>query len=134
MITGHHQGCYLLILLVTRISIEPTLFHDGCRPSLQVGLLLLQHLYLTMGGTHPINHVRKAQHLYLTMGGTHPINHVRKSHHLYLTMGRTHPINHVRKEQHLYLTMGGTHPVKPVRKEHNPKMSVSPRLNQIPGN
>ena len=91
------KWCYLSILLVTGSSTEPTLFHAGCRSSLQVGLLFLQHLYLTMGGTHPINHVRKEQHLYLTMGGTHPINHVRKAQQLHLTMGGTHPINHVRK-------------------------------------
>ena len=29
----HHHGCYLLILLVTGSSIEPALFHAGCRPS-----------------------------------------------------------------------------------------------------
>ena len=35
----HHHRCYLLILLVTGSSTEPTLFHAGCRPSLHVGLL-----------------------------------------------------------------------------------------------
>ena len=43
----HHHGCYLLILLITGSSIDPALSHAGCRPSLQVGLHLLQHLYLT---------------------------------------------------------------------------------------
>ena len=38
IITGHHHGCYLMILLVTEISTEPSLFHAGCRPSLHVGL------------------------------------------------------------------------------------------------
>ena len=36
---GHHHRCYLIILLVTRSSTEPALFHVGCRPSLHVGLL-----------------------------------------------------------------------------------------------
>ena len=43
---GHHHWCYLLILLVIGSSIDPTLFHAGCRPSLHVGLLQL--LYLTL--------------------------------------------------------------------------------------
>jgi len=34
-----HHGCYLMILLVIGSSTEPSLFHDGCRPSLHVGLL-----------------------------------------------------------------------------------------------
>ena len=43
----HHRStisinwCYLSILLVTGNSIEPALFHVGCRPSLHVGLHLL---------------------------------------------------------------------------------------------
>ena len=46
------KWCYLFILLVTGSSIEPSLFHTSCRPSLHVAIHLLQHLYLTMGGTH----------------------------------------------------------------------------------
>ena len=66
------KWCYLLILLVTGSYTEPTLFHVGFRPILHVGLHLLQHLYLTMGGTHPTSMLeRPAQHLYLTMRGTH---------------------------------------------------------------
>ena len=38
------KWCYLFILLITRSSIEPAIFHVGCRPTLHVGL---QHLYLT---------------------------------------------------------------------------------------
>ena len=53
---------YLSILLITGSSTEPTLFHAGCRPSLHVGLHLLQHLYLTMGGTHPPPCQKDAQH------------------------------------------------------------------------
>ena len=34
-----HHGCYLMILLVIGSSIEPALFHAGCRPSLHVGFL-----------------------------------------------------------------------------------------------
>ena len=51
-----------MILLVTRSSTEPTLFHVGCRPSLHVGLL--QYLYLTLS--------QNGQHSHLTMRGTHP--------------------------------------------------------------
>ena len=36
----HHHGCYLMILLVTRSSTKPSLFHVGCRPSLHVGILI----------------------------------------------------------------------------------------------
>ena len=62
-----------MILLVTGSSIELALFHAGCRPSLHVGLHLLQQLYLTMGGTHPTSmSERPAQHWHLTMRGTHP--------------------------------------------------------------
>ena len=53
------HGCYLMILLVTRSSTEPALFHPGYRPSVRVGLLPAlisdpktewptQHLYLIM--------------------------------------------------------------------------------------
>ena len=42
----HHHRCYLSILLVIGSSTEPALFHAGCRPRLQVGIL--QHLYLTL--------------------------------------------------------------------------------------
>ena len=55
----HHHGFYLMILLVTGISIEPTLFQACCRPSLHVGFLPAlisdlnsewpnQHLYMVM--------------------------------------------------------------------------------------
>ena len=48
-----HQGCYLMILVITGISTEPALFHVGCRPSLHVGLL--QRLYLTLSQNGPPN-------------------------------------------------------------------------------
>ena len=64
---------YLSILLIIGSSTEPSLFHASCRTILHVGLHLLQHLYLTMEGTHPRTiSERPAQHLHLTMGGTHP--------------------------------------------------------------
>ena len=57
------KWCYLCILLIIGSSIKPTLFHVGCKPSLHVFLHLLQHLYLTMGGTHPSSmSERHAQH------------------------------------------------------------------------
>ena len=59
------KSCYPSILLIIGSSTEPALFHAGCRPSLHVGLHLLQHLYLTQSE-------RPTQHLHLTMGGTHP--------------------------------------------------------------
>ena len=59
------KWCYLSILLVIGSSTELALFHDGYRPSLHVGIHLLQHLYLTQSE-------KTAQHLHLTMGGTHP--------------------------------------------------------------
>ena len=46
------KWCYLFILLVTGSSTDLVLFHVGCRPSLEVGIHILQHLYLTMRGTH----------------------------------------------------------------------------------
>ena len=79
----HHHHCFryldqmVLSLNSTRHRkfYKPTLFHVGCRPSLHVGLHLLQYLYLTMGGTHPASMSKiPSQHLYLTMGGTHPIS------------------------------------------------------------
>ena len=61
------KWCYLSILLVIGSSIEPSLFHVGCRPSLQVGLHLLQYLYLTMRGTHQITMSEwLSQHLHLS--------------------------------------------------------------------
>ena len=33
-----HHRCYLMILLITGSSTEPTLFHAGCRPTLHVGI------------------------------------------------------------------------------------------------
>ena len=51
----HHHGCYLMILLVTGSSIEPALFHDGCRPSLHV--VILQHLYLTYSSERHNTHI-----------------------------------------------------------------------------
>ena len=67
----HHHWCYLMILLVTGSSTEPTPFHVGCRPSLHVGLL--QHLYLIntwskkgssfLSDQHMIK--ERLQHLYL---------------------------------------------------------------------
>ena len=50
-----HHWCYLMILLVTGSSIEPTLFHAGCRPSLHIGLL--QHLYLTYSSERHSTHI-----------------------------------------------------------------------------
>ena len=95
------KWCYLSILLITGSSIEPALFHAGYRPSLHVGLHLLQHLYLTMGGTHPTSmSERPAQHLHLTMGGTHPTSmSERHAQHSHLTMGGP-TCHHVRKAQH----------------------------------
>ena len=62
------KWCYLSIVLVIGSSTEPTLFHAGCRPSLHVGLHLLQCLYPTMGDPN-CHHVRNAHHLYPIMGG-----------------------------------------------------------------
>ena len=43
----HHHRCYLSILLVIVSSTKPDhFFYAGCRPSVHVGLYLLQHLYL----------------------------------------------------------------------------------------
>ena len=44
------QNGAISILLVIRISTDPTLFHVGCRPTLHVGL---QHLYLTLSQNGP---------------------------------------------------------------------------------
>ena len=44
-----------MILLITRSSTEPTLFHVGCRPSLHVGIL--QHLYLTYSSERHSTHI-----------------------------------------------------------------------------
>ena len=85
--------CYLSILLVTGSSTEPALFHADCRPRIHVGIHLLQHLYLTMGGTHPTTmSERPTQHSHLTMGGTHPRTmSERPTQHSHLTMGGAHP-------------------------------------------
>ena len=82
-----------MILLVTRSSTDPTLFHVGCRPNLHVGLHLLQQLYLTMEGTHPTSmSERLTQHLHMTMGGTPPASMLeRHAQHSHMTMGGTHP-------------------------------------------
>ena len=41
------KWCYLFILIIMGSSTELAIFHASCRPSLHVGLHLLQHLYLT---------------------------------------------------------------------------------------
>ena len=66
------KWCYLSILIVIGSYTNPTLFHAGCRPSLHLGIHVLQCLYSTMGGP-PYHHVRKA-HPALTSDhvGTHP--------------------------------------------------------------
>ena len=74
------------------------------------------------------NHVRKDQHLYLTMGGTHPRTmserlstyiwpweeHIQEPCHKGSTLISSHVGNtshiHARKAQHLYLAMWRTHP------------------------
>ena len=115
------KWCYISTLLVIGSSTEPSLFHVGCRPSLHVGLHLLQHLYLTMGGTHPASmSKRPTQHLYLTMGRTHPTSmSERHAQHSHLTMGGP-SCHHVRKAQRLHLTMGGPacHHVKKAQHLH----------------
>ena len=131
-----------MIILVTRSSIEPSLFHSGCRPNLHVGLHLLHHFYLTMEWTHPRTMwERPAQHLHLTMGGTqtppcqkgtpnthiwpweeHIHHHVRKAQHSHPTMGGTHlRTMSERHAQHSHLTMGGTHP-KPMSERPNTRI------------
>ena len=52
---GQHHWCYLIILLVTGSSIEPALFHAGCRPSPHVGLP--QHLYLAYSSERHSTHI-----------------------------------------------------------------------------
>ena len=73
-----------MILLVTRSSIEPALFHAGCRPSHQVGLrpslisdllvrkarptltsdLLVRKAHPALTSDHVVNynHIKKVQH------------------------------------------------------------------------
>ena len=79
------KWCYLSNLLAIGSSSDLALFHAGCRPSLHVGLHLLQHLYPTMGGP-AYHHVRKDLHLHPTMGGL-AYHHVRKALRLHPTMG-----------------------------------------------
>ena len=66
-----YHGCYLMILLITGISIEPALFHAGCRPNHHVGIfpaltsnLLIRKACptLTSNQVETYNHIRKAQH------------------------------------------------------------------------
>ena len=61
------KWCYLSIILVIGSSTEPSLFHADSRPSIHVGLHLLQHLYLTMRETHPRTMSEwTAQHLHIS--------------------------------------------------------------------
>ena len=74
------KWCYLSILLVIGSSTEPTLFHDGCKPSLHVGIHLLQCLYRTMGGP-ACHHVGKARPTLISDHGRNTSNiHVRMAH------------------------------------------------------
>ena len=92
------KWCYLLILLVIGSSTEPSLFHASCRPSLHVGIHLLQHLYLAMGGTHPRTMLeRSTQHLHLTMGGTHPPPCEKGMPNTHIWPWEEHIHHHVRK-------------------------------------
>ena len=121
------KWCYLSILLVIGSSTEPSLFHVGCRPSLHVGLHLLQHLYLNMGGTHPaIISERPNTHIwpweaqpatlsewpitYIRPWEEHIPQPCRKGSTLISNHGRNTSCNHVRMAQHSHLTMGVTHP------------------------
>ena len=107
-----------MILLVTGSSIEPTLFHVGCRPSLHVGIL--QHLYLTLSYNGPPNS-------YIWSCRNQSYNHIRKA-RLELTSNHVgtppttlleRPSTHIRQPmlerlQHLHSAMRGTNP--PCRK------------------
>ena len=74
------KWCYLFILLVIGSYTEPTLFHVGCRPSLQVGLHIIQHLYPTMGGP-TCHHVGKAHPTLISYHGRNTSNiHVKMAH------------------------------------------------------
>ena len=48
-----HHWCYLMILLITGSSTEPTLFHAGCRPTHHVGLHLALTSDLLIRKAHP---------------------------------------------------------------------------------
>ena len=93
----HHHHCFRYLEQMV-LSLNSTrhrkfyrtnhFFHAGCMPRLHVGIHLLRHLYMTMGGTHPTSmSERPAQHLYLTMGGS-ACHHVRKAQHLKLTQSK----------------------------------------------
>ena len=103
------KWCYLSILLVIGSSTEPALFHVGCRPNLHVGLHLLQHLYLTMGGTHPTT-MSKWPSTYIQSWEEHIPQPYKKGLALISNHGRNTSCNHVGKALHLHLTMGGTYP------------------------
>ena len=103
-----------MILLITGSSIEPALFHAGCRPTLYVGLF--QHLYLTLSQNGPpntyilpcrnqsYNHIRKEKpntHIWQCGNTSHiPIRKAEDS----------HPSTNVGKAQYLHLAMRGTTP------------------------
>ena len=126
-----HHWCYLMILLVIGISIDPALFHVSCMPSLHVGII--QHLYLINTWSNKGSSFLSYQHMiedrYCTyIWSTHDL---RKEHPLFtsdLLIRKEHPTltsNHVgtnpiiiserpityiwlthdwRKAQHFYLT------------------------------
>ena len=103
--------CYLSILLVIGSSTELALLHVGCRPSLHVGLHILQHLYLTMGGTHPTSILDGPPNTYILPWRNTSSIRVRKDRRtLRSNHGRNTSNIHIRKAQHSHMTMGGTHP------------------------
>ena len=100
---------YLSILLIIWSSTEPTLFHAGCRPSLHVDIHLLQHLYLTMRGTHPTTlSKRPSTHIWPC---EERIQHTcKKGFALTFDHVRNQSNVHVKKALHLRSTMWGTNP------------------------
>ena len=72
--------CYLSIILIIGSSTEPTLFHVSCRPSLHVGLHLLQCLYPKIGGL-TCHHVGMAHPTLISDHGRNTSSiHVRMAH------------------------------------------------------
>ena len=107
-----HHWCYLMILLVTRSSTEPALFHVVCKPSLHVGIfpalisdLLVRKAHPALTSDHVVNynHIRKAQHLYLSTWEHIPQSHQKGSALISEYVG-THPSVTSERLLHLHLS------------------------------
>ena len=105
-----------MILLVTRSSTEPSLFHAGCRPILNVGLL--QHLYLTYSLERHSTHIHLGRNTsYHSDGRLSPrLEHILPQ--WWNIFAHSPRMEHILPQWWTTLTQAGTHPTTMMNDSH----------------